>query len=278
MCSIIGILDIKTDVKELRTKALSMSRTLRPRGPDWRGIYGNAKAILAHERLSIVDVNKGAQPLYTADGRVALAVNGEIYNHKDLRKSLKEPYEFQTESDCEIILALYRQKGIDFLEDLNGIFAFVLYDSESGVYLVGRDHIGIIPLYTGYDEHGNFYVASEMKALMGVCNQVSEFPPGHFLFSREGTPRQYYKRDWMSYESVAGGTTNIRDLRRALEEAVERQLMSDVPYGVLLSGGLDSSIVSAVAKKYSAKRVESGGSRTPGGPASLLCHRPGGIP
>lgn len=259
MCSILGIFDIKTDVKELRTKALEMTRTMRHRGPDWSGIHVHERAILAHERLSIVDVNKGAQPLYTEDGKVALAVNGEIYNHKDLKKDLREPHHFLTESDCEIILALYRQKGPDFLEDLNGIFAFALYDSENDAYMIGRDHMGICPLYTGHDEHGNLYVASEMKALMGVCNHVSEFPPGHYLYSPEGAPREYYRRDWMGYESVRDNKSSIKDLRRALEEAVERQLMSDVPYGVLLSGGLDSSIISAVAKKYSAKRVETGG-------------------
>jgi asparagine synthase (glutamine-hydrolysing) len=259
MCSILGIFDIKSDVKDLRNQALEMSRTQRHRGPDWSGIYVNEKAILAHERLSIVDVNKGAQPLYTPDGKVALAVNGEIYNHKDLRKTLKDEYHFLTESDCEIILALYRQKGMDFLEDLNGIFAFALYDSEKDLYLIGRDHIGICPLYTGRDEHGNFYVASEMKALIGVCNTVSEFPPGHYLSSKDGAPVEYYQRDWMNYDCVKESRSSVKELRRALEEAVERQLMSDVPYGVLLSGGLDSSIISAVAKKYSAKRVETGG-------------------
>ncbi len=259
MCAILGIFDIKTDVKELRTQALEMSRTMRHRGPDWSGIYVNPKAILAHERLSIVDVNKGAQPLYSKDGKLALAVNGEIYNHQDLKKTLREPYEFLTESDCEIILALYRQKGVDFLEDLSGIFAFALYDSEKDVYLIGRDHIGICPLYTGYDQYGNFYVASEMKALMKACNTVAEFPPGHYHISSDSGPKRYYQRDWMEFEHVKGNHSSLKDLRWALEEAVERQLMCDVPYGVLLSGGLDSSIVAAVAKKYSAKRVETHG-------------------
>lgn len=259
MCSILGIFDIKTDVKDLRVRALDMSRRQRHRGPDWSGIYVHDRAILAHERLSIVGLNSGAQPLYTDDGKVALAVNGEIYNHKELRKTLAGPYRFLTESDCEIILALYRQKGPDFLEDLSGIFAFALYDSEKDLYLIGRDHIGICPLYTGHDEHGNLFVASEMKALMGVCNHVEEFPPGHLFLSSEGAPRRYYVRDWMEYGSVEGATSSIGDLRRSLEEAVQRQLMSDVPYGVLLSGGLDSSIISAVARKYSAKRVETGG-------------------
>ncbi|HQP31330.1 MAG TPA: asparagine synthase B, partial [Deltaproteobacteria bacterium] len=259
MCAILGIFEIKGPSGDLRPQALRMSRLQRHRGPDWSGVAVCDRAILAHERLSIVEVDTGAQPLYTADGTIALAVNGEIYNHKELRKTLAVPYDFQTASDCEIILALYRQKGADFLEDLNGIFAFALYDGTRDLYLIGRDHIGICPLYTGRDEHGNFYVASEMKALMGVCNTVAEFPPGHYLLSTEGEPRQYYRRDWMEYAAVEDNHTNIKDLRRALEEAVERQLMSDVPYGVLLSGGLDSSIISAVAKKYAAKRVETGG-------------------
>jgi len=259
MCAILGIFDLKTPAKDLRPQALRMSRLQRHRGPDWSGVAVYDKAILAHERLSIVDVDTGAQPLYTTDGTIALAVNGEIYNHKELRKNLQAPYDFQTASDCEIILALYRQKGVDFLEDLNGIFAFALYDSARDIYLIGRDHIGICPLYTGHDEHGNFYVASEMKALMGVCNTVAEFPPGHYLLSTDDAPQKYYQRDWMEYAAVQDNHSSIKDLRRALEEAVERQLMSDVPYGVLLSGGLDSSIISAVAKKFAAKRVETGG-------------------
>ncbi|MCG7495764.1 asparagine synthase B [Vibrio sp. Of7-15] len=256
MCSIFGILDIKSDPKPLRTVALEMSKRLRHRGPDWSGIYSSDKAILAHERLAIVGLNSGAQPLYSKDKKHVLAVNGEIYNHKDLEADLSSNYEFQTDSDCEVILALYREKGSALLEDLNGIFAFALYDEENDEFLVGRDHIGIIPLYHGYDEHGNYYVASEMKALVPVCKTISEFPPGHFYSSKQAEPTRYYVRDWMEYNTVKDNLTSKEDLTQALEDAVKRQLMTDVPYGVLLSGGLDSSITSAVAKRFAAMRIE----------------------
>ncbi|WP_375322023.1 asparagine synthase B [Aliivibrio logei] len=256
MCSIFGILDIKTDSTPLRKAALEMSKKLRHRGPDWSGIYSSDKAILAHERLAIVGVNSGAQPLYSEDKKHILAVNGEIYNHKELREKYADDYAFQTDSDCEVILALYREKGADLLEDLNGIFAFILYDEEKDEYLIGRDHIGIIPMYHGYDEHGNYYVASEMKALVPVCKSISEFPPGHFYSSKDVEPTRYYLRDWMEYDAVKDNPTSKDDLKQALEDAVKRQLMTDVPYGVLLSGGLDSSITSAVAKKFAAMRIE----------------------
>ncbi|OCH14643.1 asparagine synthase B [Aliivibrio sp. 1S128] len=256
MCSIFGILDIKTDPTPLRKSALEMSKKLRHRGPDWSGIYSSDKAILAHERLAIVGVNSGAQPLYSEDKKHILAVNGEIYNHKELREKYADDYTFQTDSDCEVILALYREKGADLLEDLNGIFAFILYDEEKDEYLVGRDHIGIIPMYHGYDEHGNYYVASEMKALVPVCKSISEFPPGHFYSSKDAEPTRYYVRDWMEYDAVKDNPTSKEELKQALEDAVKRQLMTDVPYGVLLSGGLDSSITSAVAKKFAAMRIE----------------------
>ncbi|RCU50297.1 MULTISPECIES: asparagine synthase B [Corallincola] len=256
MCSIFGILDIKTDPAELRKQALQLSKLMRHRGPDWSGIYANDNAILAHERLSIVDVNTGAQPLLNPEKTHALAVNGEIYNHKELAAELNVDFQFQTKSDCEVILALYKEKGINFIDDLNGMFAFTLYDAEKNSYLIARDHIGIIPLYIGWDEHGNFYVASELKALTPVCNKVETFPPGHYLSSEEGEIRPYYKRDWQSYDAVKDNSTSREDLRSALEAAVKRQLMSDVPYGVLLSGGLDSSVISAVAHKYAARRVE----------------------
>ncbi|MCE4933942.1 asparagine synthase B [Aliivibrio fischeri] len=256
MCSIFGILDIKSDPTPLRTTALEMSKKLRHRGPDWSGIYSSDKAILAHERLAIVGLNSGAQPLYSEDKKHILAVNGEIYNHKELREKYADNYTFQTDSDCEVILALYREKGADLLEDLNGIFAFILYDEEKDEYLIGRDHIGIIPMYHGYDEHGNYYVASEMKALVPVCKSISEFPPGHFYSSKDAEPTRYYLRDWMDYDAVKDNPTSKEDLTQALEDAVKRQLMTDVPYGVLLSGGLDSSITSAVAKRFAAMRIE----------------------
>ena len=256
MCSIFGVLDIKSDPIQLRTQAIEMSKLLRHRGPDWSGVYSSDKAILVHERLAIVGVSSGAQPLYNPERTHVLAVNGEIYNHKELAKSLEIDFEFQTESDCEVILALYKQKGAQFLDDLNGIFAFCLYDEETDSYLIGRDHIGIIPLYTGTDEHGNFYVASELKALSPICNQIQEFPPGHYLSSLDGQVTPYYQRDWQSYSAVANNDAKPETVKIALEAAVKRQLMCDVPYGVLLSGGLDSSVISAITQRFAAKRIE----------------------
>ncbi|MBD1583219.1 asparagine synthase B [Pseudoalteromonas sp. S16_S37] len=256
MCSIFGVLELKSDPTQLRSQAIEMSKLLRHRGPDWSGVYSSDKAILVHERLAIVGVSSGAQPLYNPEKTHILAVNGEIYNHKELAKELITDFEFQTESDCEIILALYKQKGPEFLDDLNGIFAFCLYDEEQDAYLIGRDHIGIIPLYTGRDQHGNFYVASEMKALTPICTQIEEFPPGHYLYSKEGSIRQYYQRDWQEYDAVKNNPASAEDIKHALEAAVKRQLMCDVPYGVLLSGGLDSSVISAITQKFAAKRIE----------------------
>ncbi|HKK41302.1 MAG TPA: asparagine synthase B [Bacteroidales bacterium] len=257
MCGIVGVFDLKIDCMDLRSTVLKMSKKVRHRGPDWSGIFYCDNAILAHERLSIVDPQSGKQPLYSRDGNLVLAVNGEIYNHQEIRERYENSYDFMTHSDCEVILPLYREKGPSFIEELNGIFAFALYDSEKDEYLIARDHIGIIPLYIGWDQYGDFFVASELKALEGVCNRIEEFKPGHYLFSRDGEMKQWYNRDWMEYSTVENNETSIKELRIALESAVHRQLMSDVPYGVLLSGGLDSSIVSAVAKKYASKRIES---------------------
>ncbi len=258
MCGIVCSFNIKQPAQDLRPQVLKMSKKIRHRGPDWSGIFSNEKAILAHERLSIVDPESGKQPLFSKDGKLVLAVNGEIYNHQEIRKQFEGKYEFLTKSDCEVILALYREKGADFLEYLNGIFAFALYDIENDIFLIGRDHIGIIPLYQGWDKEGTYYVASELKALEGYCSEIEEFLPGQFYYSPDGKPTQWYLREWMSYETVKNNTSDIDELRVALEAAVERQLMTDVPYGVLLSGGLDSSIISAIAKKYASKRIESG--------------------
>ncbi|MDO9185672.1 MAG: asparagine synthase B [Bacteroidia bacterium] len=258
MCGIVGVFDLKVDSKELRTQVLEMSKKIRHRGPDWSGIYCGEKAILAHERLAIVDPQSGGQPLFSKDKKLVLAVNGEIYNHQELRKQLEGEYEFQTKSDCEVILALYRKKGPKFIEDLNGIFGFALYDVENDSYLIARDHIGVIPLYIGWDKFGNFYVASELKALEGYCNKIELFLPGHYWDSKEGVMTKWYERDWVEFDAVKNNQTNIDLIRTELEASVHRQLMSDVPYGVLLSGGLDSSIVSAIAKKYANKRIESG--------------------
>ncbi|MDO4526020.1 MAG: asparagine synthase B [Bacteroidales bacterium] len=258
MCGIVCAFDLKKSAQELRPQLLEMSKRIRHRGPDWSGIYCGDKAILAHERLAIVDPQSGQQPLYSKDGKLVLAVNGEIYNHQSIRDRQAGSYEFLTKSDCEVILSLYREKGINFIEDLNGIFAFALYDIENDVYLIARDHEGIIPLYMGWDHNGTFYVASEMKALEGFCETIKSFPPGQYFYSKDGELKTWYKRDWMEYDAVKDNTSNIDELRSALESAVKRQLMTDVPYGVLLSGGLDSSIVSAIAKKYASQRVESG--------------------
>lgn len=260
MCGIVSIFNIQEQTPELRQKALRMSQKIRHRGPDWSGIYCGGSAILAHERLSIVDPESGKQPLFSPDKKQILAVNGEIYNHQDIRKVYADKYQFQTGSDCEVILALYREKGIDFLEDLSGIFAFALYDAEKDEFLIARDPIGVIPLYIGYDSDGKVYVASELKALEGNCERYEPFLPGHYYYSREGKMTRYYKRDWMEYDNVKNNPASVDDIRDSLKAAVKRQLMSDVPYGVLLSGGLDSSVISAVAEHYSENRVEEGGS------------------
>ena len=256
MCGIAAIFNIREHAPELRNQALEMSRKLRHRGPDWNGIYCGGSAILAHERLSIVDPESGSQPLYSADRKQILAVNGEIYNHLELRKRYENTYEFKTGSDCEVILALYRDKGPDFLEDLSGIFAFALYDEEKDEFLIARDPIGVIPLYIGRDAEGRVLVASEMKALEGFCESYEPFLPGHYFWSRDNEMKRYYHRDWMEYENVKDNAADPAELREALEKAVKRQLMSDVPYGVLLSGGLDSSIISAIVAKYAEHRIE----------------------
>ena len=235
-----------------------MSKKIRHRGPDWSGIFSNEKAILAHERLAIVDPASGKQPLFSSDGKLVLAANGEIYNHLDLKKELVNEYQFKTNSDCEVILALYEKYGCDFIDKLNGIFAFAIYDIDKNEYFIARDHIGIIPLYMGWDYDGTFYVASELKALENKCTKIELFPPGNYLYSNDEKLKKWYQYDWSDFKSVEKNNTSINDIRTALESAVHRQLMTDVPYGVLLSGGLDSSIISAVVKKYADKRIESG--------------------
>lgn len=256
MCGIVSIFNIQQQTSELRQKALRMSQKIRHRGPDWSGIYCGKTAILAHERLSIVDPESGKQPLFSVDGKQILAVNGEIYNHKDIRKQYEGKYEFQTGSDCEVILALYRDKGIDFLEDISGIFAFALYDEESDSFLIARDQIGVIPLYIGYDSDGKVYVASELKALEGQCERYEPFLPGHYYWSKDPGMKRWYKRDWFDYDAVKNNPASSEEIRQALRSAVKKQMMSDVPYGVLLSGGLDSSVISAITQSFSERRIE----------------------
>lgn len=257
MCGITAVFAIQEDLDSLRHQLLKMSKKIRHRGPDWSGIYTNKNAILVHERLAIVDPISGKQPLFSADNKVILAINGEIYNHEELREKTPN-YPYKTKSDCEVILALYKENGIHFLERLNGIFAFALYDEEEDSFFIARDHMGIVPLYYGFDNHNQFFVASELKALEGKCSIIKTFPPGHYIYSKEGLePQKWYSRDWEEFYKVKNNQSDTVKLKKALENAVYRQLMSDVPYGVLLSGGLDSSIVSAITKKFAAKRVES---------------------
>lgn len=276
MCGIVGIFNIQEQTPELRQKALRMSQKIRHRGPDWSGIYTGSTAILCHERLSIVDPESGKQPLFSPDKKQVLAVNGEIYNHQDIRRSFPD-YNFQTGSDCEVILALYRQwksdaslknkdEGIKkMIEKLSGIFAFALYDVEDGSFLVVRDPIGVIPLYIGYDSDGKVYVASELKALEGQCESYEPFLPGHYYWSHESDKGQqrWYSRDWMQGKTRPQSELSygqaVEEIRQSLMSAVRRQLMSDVPYGVLLSGGLDSSVISAIAEKYADHRIENDG-------------------
>ena len=282
MCGFVGAFDLNSGSQplaeglkeELRSQILEMSKRIRHRGPDWSGVYTGENAILSHERLAIVDPLSGKQPLVSDDEKIILAVNGEIYNHKKLREEFASSYKFRTQSDCEVIIPLYKKfksagNFSAMIEKLSGIFAFALYDSEDDTYLIGRDEIGVIPLYQGWDKAGRYYVASELKALEGDCQTIEEFPNGCYLYSKEGKPVRWYHRSWESYDVVKnsaratddkGEVINpsvIEQLRNGLESAVKAQLMSDVPYGVLLSGGLDSSIIAAVTQKYSKKRVES---------------------
>lgn len=270
MCGIVSIFNITEQTQQLRDKALHMSRRVRHRGPDWSGIYCGRSAILAHERLSIVDPESGQQPLFSPDHKQILSVNGEIYNHKVTRNRFKGIYDFQTGSDCEVILALYREMIernpnpqtadiVNMIEQLSGIFAFALYDEERDDYLIARDPIGVVPLYIGHDKDGLLYVASELKALEGKCDEYEPFLPGHFYWSRSKKMERYYTRDWFDYEAVKDNPSSVGELRDALTSAVRRQLMCDVPYGVLLSGGLDSSVISALARSFSQDRIEDGG-------------------
>lgn len=311
VCGFVGGFDLgsggeplEDGMKEaLRTSVLEMVRKIRHRGPDWSGVWTGSgehcgTAVLAHERLAIVDPMSGKQPLVSADGNVVLAVNGEIYNHKEIRSRYAGKYDFKTQSDCEVILPLYQEKGTSLFGDLVGDYAFALYDKVRDVYLVGRDPIGIVPLYQGWDKDGRYYVASEMKALEGVCSAIEEFPNGSYLMKGDKTPTKWYHREWESFDAMfcrpdmgynderraARSSLDVmppvgaaplavppapllspphevtpQDVRQALEAAVRRQMMCDVPYGVLLSGGLDSSIIAAVAQKFASRRVEENG-------------------
>ena len=224
MCGIACIFNIKEQTAELRKKALSMAKKIRHRGPDWSGIYCGGSAILAHERLSIVDPQSGGQPLYSTDRKQILAVNGEIYNHREIREKYSGKYQFMTGSDCEVILALYRDHGINFLEEISGIFAFALYDEEKDEFLIARDPIGVIPLYIGHDADGTVYCASELKALEGFCDEYEPFLPGHYYYSKEGKMKKWYNREWNSYESVAENyTPKVSNLTKLSCDSIEKE-------------------------------------------------------
>jgi asparagine synthase (glutamine-hydrolysing) len=257
MCGFITILGIEGDPAEARTRAVQLAKGLRHRGPDWSGVYADDHAVLAHERLAIVDVHNGAQPLIDAKRGSVLAVNGEIYNHKELRAGLSEAHPFRTESDCEVLLYLYAERGAEFLDSLDGDFAFVLYDPARRDYLIARDHIGIVPLYWGKDTKGQRYVASEMKTLVGVCTEIEEFPPGHYYLASEGKLRRYYDPEWRDPAFDAFVPYDPEALRATLEAAVTRRMMCDVPYGLLISGGVDSSIIAALCLRQAEHRTES---------------------
>ncbi|WP_306589455.1 asparagine synthase B [Geothrix sp. 21YS21S-4] len=265
MCGILTILGLdpaRSRSAELRRQALAMARKIRHRGPDWSGVYSDDQAILAHERLSIVDVEHGAQPLVDSLRGAVLAVNGEIYNHRDLQRGLREAHNFRTASDCEVILYLYDElPPRDFLNRMNGIFAFVLHDPKRETFLIARDPIGVVPLYLGWDRDGHLYAASEMKALVGHCERIQEFPPGHYVLGHEAEKgfQRYYDPEWARPGFVPTDPFDPAVLREALEAAVRRQLMCDVPYGVLISGGVDSSLVAAIAAQYRDGRVEEDG-------------------
>ncbi|WP_206663634.1 asparagine synthase B [Prescottella subtropica] len=257
VCSIFGIFGLSSgdDHTALRAHAVELSRRQRHRGPDWSGVFADDGAILVHERLAIVDPASGAQPLRSRDGRLALAVNGEIYNHRELRDGLD--YDFTTGSDSEVVNALYRSSGgTDFVSALNGIFAFALWDRDRQAAIIARDPIGVCPLYWGHDAAGRLLVASELKALVDVCDDAAQFPPGHVYDTATGELHRFHHRTWREHDATAGVTIAPETLRASFEQAVRRQLMTDVPYGVLLSGGLDSSLVAACAAKFARDRIE----------------------
>ena len=259
MCSITALLNRTPDANQDRALVLQSSLCQRHRGPDWSGIIEHDGAIIAHERLAIVDVLSGAQPMVDAERGTILAVNGEIYNHLDLRASDEAlEFPFQSGSDCEVILALHRTLGKDLVNRLSGMYAFVLYDPDRDEWLIARDPIGIIPLYYGTDADGRLWVASEMKALTPHCDDVRLFPPGHVWAKGEDTPTRFYERDWMEGD-LPDTPYRPEDLRDALTESVRKHLMGDVPYGLLISGGLDSSVIAAIAMRHASRRVDDGG-------------------
>jgi asparagine synthase (glutamine-hydrolysing) len=263
MCGILAVLNSPEDPDELRARVVTLAKLVRHRGPDWSGVHlqlnveNNGRQfvnVLAHERLGIVDPEGGAQPLLNETGNVGLSINGEIYNHEELEKSLKDQHRFATRSDCEVIVHLYEERGADFVDDLDGVFAFVMADETTGEVVAARDPIGVVPMFWGWGRDGSVWFASEMKALCGVCPRFEQFPPGHVYAG--GKLYRYYDPAWRETDEVPTGTPTAEEIREALDAAVVKRLMSDVPFGVLLSGGLDSSLVSSIVTRHADKRVE----------------------
>ncbi|KAL8305191.1 hypothetical protein RB597_003913 [Gaeumannomyces tritici] len=239
------------DVQKFKPTALRLAKAIRHRGPDWSGSVTSNKTILCHERLSIVGVESGAQPLTNADDSIILAVNGEIYNHRLLRKNLKTPYHFKTTSDCEVIIPLYMEHGIDAPKFLDGMFSFVLYDKKLDRTIAARDPIGITTFYQGWSskEPGATYFGSELKCLHPVCDKIESFPPGHIFDSQTNERTRYFQPSWWDAAKVPTAPLDLKVLRESLERSVRKRLMAEVPYGVLLSGGLDSSLVASIAQR-----------------------------
>jgi len=238
---------------------------LRHRGPDWSGLYCQGSAIIAHERLGIVDPDSGDQPLFNESRDIVLGVNGEIYNHLELREKLEErapgKHKFLTKSDCECLLHLYAEDGVDFLSknEVCGMYAFCLWDLKKEIFIIARDTVGIIPLYQGWGTDGSVHVASELKALHKACQRYEEFPPGHVYDSKSDTKKCFYTPCWYNPKVVPSEEIKLAGLREAFERAVISHLMSDVPYGVLLSGGLDSSLIASIMSRHCHRRIESDG-------------------
>ncbi len=247
MCGIIGVFGADCQGLEIRERALEMASKIRHRGPDSSGIFSDKKLAIASERLCIMDVEGGSQPLFDASNANAVVANGEIYNHLELKRKLCKPHQWKTKSDCEILLYLFDEFGASFLDMLNGIFAFIIFDAKNNDYLIARDHLGICPLYLGWDKKGRLHAASEMKALTPFCKKIIEFPPGNYFLGSEKKFVSWYKPSWA--KKIPESKCSLSELRERFEQAVKRQLMSDVPFGVLISGGLDSSLVAAIASK-----------------------------
>ncbi|KAK9456205.1 hypothetical protein V1511DRAFT_496842 [Dipodascopsis uninucleata] len=239
------------DVISFKPKALQLAKLIRHRGPDWSGNFVKNNTIIAHERLAIVGLGSGAQPLTNEDETLALGVNGEIYNHRVIRKQFEGVYNFKTESDCEVIIPLYSKYDIDCANYLDGMFAFVLYDSIKDRMIAARDPIGITSLYMGRASTcpGAVFFASEMKSLAEVCDDIITFPPGHVYDSSTDTFTRYFKPSWWDGARTPSNPVDYKLIRSTLEASVRKRLMAEVPFGVLLSGGLDSSLIASIAAR-----------------------------